>query len=94
VRRGLAEALHTRRHLVLEMAEAARAHAVPLERLSFTGTLDVLRSFCGASAQAPRAALRKLLWTEMLRIMAGASRAGNRPAPGRWGTSMTVAGSP
>jgi len=34
------------------MAEAARAHAVPLERLSFTGTLDTLRSFCGASATA------------------------------------------
>lgn len=52
------------------MAEAARAHAVPLERLSFTGTLDTLRSFCGASAQAPRAALRRLLWAEMLRIIA------------------------
>lgn len=52
------------------MAEAARAQAVPLERLSFTGTLDTLRSFCGASAQAPRAALRQLLWAEMLRIIA------------------------
>lgn len=52
------------------MAEAARAHAVPLERLSFTGTLDTLRSFCGASAQAPRAKLRQLLWAEMLRVLA------------------------
>lgn len=52
------------------MAEAAREQAVPLERLSFTGTLDTLRSFCGASAQAPRAKLRQLLWAEMLRIIA------------------------
>ena len=52
------------------MAEAARAHAVPLERLSFTGTLDTLRSFCGACAQTPRPALRTLLWAEMLRIIA------------------------
>ena len=43
---------------------------MPLERLSFTGTLDTLRSFCGASAQAPRAALRRLLWAEMLRVIA------------------------
>lgn len=52
------------------MAEAARKQAVPLERLSFTGTLDTLRRFCGASAQAGRAALRRKLWTEMLRIIA------------------------
>ena len=37
---------------------------------TFTGALDVLRSFCGASAQAPRAAMRKLLWVEMLRVIA------------------------
>jgi hypothetical protein len=30
----------------------------------------VLRSFCGASAQAPRAAMRKLLWVESLRVIA------------------------
>ncbi len=63
------------------MAEAAREHAVPLERLSFTGTLDALRSFCGASAQALRAALRKLLWAELLRVIA-ADRVPLRPD--RW----------
>lgn len=52
------------------MAEAAREHEVPVERLSFTGTLDTLRSFCSASAQAGRPALRRLLWREMLRIIA------------------------
>lgn len=52
------------------MAEAAREHAVPLERLSFTGTLDALRSFCAASAQATRPALRRLLWTALLRTIA------------------------
>jgi Transposase DDE domain len=52
------------------MAEAARAHALPLARLSFTGTLDALRSFCTACAQSTRAAQRRRLWTEMLRIIA------------------------
>ena len=52
------------------MAEAAREQRVPLERLSFQGTLDTLRSFCGASAQAGRPALRRLLWAKMLRIIA------------------------
>jgi hypothetical protein len=42
------------------MAEAAREHVVPLARLSFKGTLDTLRSFCGAQAQAPRATQRLL----------------------------------
>jgi hypothetical protein len=52
------------------MAEAAREHPVPLDRLSFTGTLDTLRSFCVACAQATRPAQRRKLWTEMLRIIA------------------------
>lgn len=52
------------------MAEAAREHRGPLDRLSFQGTLDTLRSFCGASAQAGRPALRRLLWAKMLRIIA------------------------
>jgi hypothetical protein len=52
------------------MAEAAREHAVPLNQLSFTGTLDTLRSFCGASAQARRPPQRRRLWAEMLRIIA------------------------
>ena len=63
------------------MAEAARAHAVPLERLSFTGTLDTLRSFCGACAQTPHPTLRTLLWAEMLRII-GADLVPLRPD--RW----------
>jgi hypothetical protein len=52
------------------MAEAAREHAVPLERVSFKGTLDTLRSFCGASAQVARPAHRRLIWMEMLRVIA------------------------
>ncbi len=52
------------------MAEATRDQTVPLDRLSFTGTLAALRCFCGASAQAPRAARRRRLWAEMLRIIA------------------------
>jgi len=63
------------------MAEAARAHTVPLERLSFTGTLDALRCFCGASAQTPRVASRKLLWAELLRIIAADLVP---PRPDRW----------
>ncbi|HEV7432940.1 MAG TPA: IS4 family transposase [Steroidobacteraceae bacterium] len=52
------------------MAEAARTHTVPLERLSFTGTLDTLRTFCAASAQASLPALARRLWAKMLQIIA------------------------
>jgi hypothetical protein len=52
------------------MAEAARKHAVPLERISFTGTLDTLRSFCAAIAQATRPKQRRLIWAQMLRTIA------------------------
>lgn len=60
------------------MAEAAQAHAAPLERLSFKGTLDTLRSFCGASAQATSATRRRRIWAEMLRVIA-ADRVPLRP---------------
>jgi hypothetical protein len=52
------------------MAEAAAAHAVPLERLSFTGALVSIRHFCTASAQTARPALRRALWSELLRLIA------------------------
>jgi hypothetical protein len=52
------------------MAQAADEHAVPLEGVSFTGTLAALRHFCTACAQAPRPAQRRLLWAQMLRIIA------------------------
>jgi hypothetical protein len=52
------------------MAEAARAHAVPLERISFTGTMDALRSFSRAIAQTARPRLQQRLWAEMLRVLA------------------------
>ena len=52
------------------MAEAAEAHAVPLDQISFTGTLVALRSFGAASAQAATAKQRHRLWTEMLRVIA------------------------
>ncbi len=51
------------------MALAAHAHAVPLDRLSFTGTLDTLRCFCSAHAQAAPHTRRRL-WTAMLGIVA------------------------
>ena len=51
------------------MAQAAREHDVPLDRISFTGTLDTLRSFCIAQAGAAPAA-RKRLAAELLRIIA------------------------
>ena len=52
------------------MAEAAAASTVPLDRLSFTGSLVTLRTFCAACAQATRPALRRTLWSELLRIIA------------------------
>ena len=81
VHRELLTLLIAHNLLRVVMAEAAREHAVPLERVSFTGTLDTLRSFCAACAQAPRAPQRRKLWAAMLRIIA----ADLLPLrPGRW----------
>lgn len=52
------------------MAEAAKEHEVPLEQVSFTGTLVALRSFSAACAQATSATKRRRLWQEMLRVIA------------------------
>ena len=52
------------------MAAAARAHAVPLDRISFTGTLVALRGFAAASAQASSHAARCRLWAALLRRLA------------------------
>lgn len=52
------------------MAEAANEHTVPLEQISFTGTLVALRSFGSACAQTTSATKRRRLWQEMLRVIA------------------------
>ena len=44
------------------MAQAARDHAVDLDRLSFTGTMDALRHFATAIAQAKTAKNRREIW--------------------------------
>lgn len=63
------------------MAEAARDHNVPLDRLSVKGSIDTLRNFCVAIALATTGKRRKELWCEMLGIMA-ADLVPLRP--GRW----------
>jgi len=52
------------------MAEAATQHAVPLDRISFTGTHHALRCCCGACAQTTCPAQHQRLWADMLRIIA------------------------
>ena len=52
------------------MAEAARQHAVPLERISFTGTLDAFRHFSVALACCRHARQRRRVWAELLRTLA------------------------
>lgn len=52
------------------MAQAAGDHAVPLDRISFKGTLDSLRIYCAASALSARAPLRRRLWAHMLHAIA------------------------
>jgi Transposase DDE domain len=52
------------------MAEAARQHDVPLERLSFKGSLDALRHFTYAIATARTKAKRQDLWDLFLEILA------------------------
>jgi len=52
------------------MAEAARKHFVPLERISFTGTLDAFRHFSAALARCRLAHQRRRVWADLLRTLA------------------------
>lgn len=52
------------------MAQAATLHAVPLERISFKGTLDALRQFSNAIAQARNRNIRRQLWADLLLTLA------------------------
>jgi hypothetical protein len=52
------------------MALAAVEHAVPLERVSFKGTLDALRHFTHAMSQAGTKKKRQQLWAELLKTLA------------------------
>lgn len=70
VRRELLMLLIAHNLIRAVMAEAAAAHAVALDRLSFTGALVTLRRFCCASAQTTRTQLQRHLWSELLRIIA------------------------
>ena len=54
----------------LVMAQAAREHAVALDRISFKGSLDALRQFTQAMAQARSKKKRGALWDELLRSLA------------------------
>lgn len=60
------------------MAQAAAEHQAPLERISFKGSLDGLRQFCQAMAQAKSKKKRQQLWEELLRALA-ADRVPDRP---------------
>jgi hypothetical protein len=48
------------------MAEAVAHYRVPLERISFKGSLDALRQYSAAIAQAPNRNLRQALWKDLL----------------------------
>ena len=52
------------------MAQAATDRAVPLVRISFKGSLDALRQFAQAMAQARSKDKRRELWAELLRTLA------------------------
>ncbi len=52
------------------MAQAATAQQVSLQRISFKGTLDALREFSHAMAQAKSRKKRRQLWDELLRTLA------------------------
>jgi hypothetical protein len=52
------------------MAQAAVEHGVPLERLSFKGSLDALRPFTHAMMRAPSKAKRRRLWELLLQTLA------------------------
>jgi hypothetical protein len=52
------------------MAEAAAVHAAELERLSFKGTVDAVRQFSAALAQARTNKMARELWQDLLRALA------------------------
>jgi hypothetical protein len=52
------------------MAEAAQVHAAELERLSFKGTVDALRQFSAALAQARTRKMKGALWQDLLQALA------------------------
>jgi hypothetical protein len=52
------------------MAQAASVHAVSLDRISFKGSLDGLRQFSAASAQARSRKARRELWDLLLKTLA------------------------
>jgi len=52
------------------MAQAATEHAVPLERISFKGTLDAVRQFTQAMSQARSKMKRSQLWNKLLQTLA------------------------
>lgn len=63
------------------MAQAAAGHHMPLERISFKGSLDSVRQFSHAMAQAKSNKKRQLFWAELLRTLAAdlvAERPGRR----------------
>ena len=52
------------------MAEAAGQHSVPLDRISFTGTLDAFRHFSVALARCRLPHQRRRLWADLLLTLA------------------------
>jgi len=52
------------------MADAAKIHAVPIDRLSFKGTVDSVRQFSVAIAQARSQNMRKELVARLLELIA------------------------
>jgi hypothetical protein len=52
------------------MAQAASEHSVALDRISFKGSLDALRQFSQAMAQARSKSKRRELWDALLRTLA------------------------
>ena len=52
------------------MAQAAVEHDVPLDGISFKGSLDAVRQFSQAAAQARSKHKRQELWAELLKVLA------------------------
>jgi hypothetical protein len=52
------------------MAEAARSYEAELERLSFKGTVDAVRQFSAALAQARTRKMQRTLWQHLLATLA------------------------
>jgi hypothetical protein len=81
------------------MAEAVAQYEVDLERISFKGTVDALRQYSAAIAQARNRKMRRQLWDDLLHLTSRATwyrcaPTARNPAPSNAAQTLSLAQPP